>query len=164
MYQQTLPWQVNYDTAAIPPYTLPDVLTAVDGTPITTAEKWQKNCPALLELFRKYMYGAPPPEPDSIAYKVITVKDFGNGIATRTLVEMTLAMNNGKTMTIPFLVYMPNGAENEKFPVFCTLTFGGLHAVEADPDLPMTALTMSEEQRRPRGFAPQTRRSRGFIQ
>ena len=153
MYHQTLPWQVNYDPDAIPPYTLPDLLTAVDGSKIDTAEKWQKNRPALLKLFRKYMYGAPPPEPDSITYHTVAVKDFGNGIATRTLMEMTLAMKNGKSMTIPFLVYIPCCAPEEKFPVFCTLTFGGLHAVESDPDLPITALAMSEEQRRPRGFA-----------
>ena len=53
MYKETIPWEVNYDAAEMPVYTLPDVLTCQDGTVVKTVEDWEKKRrPELLQMFK----------------------------------------------------------------------------------------------------------------
>ena len=71
MYVQELPWQVNYNESEVPLYTLPDVLTAVDGSKITTAAEWEANRDALVQVFRDVMYGRRPPMADKVEYTLL---------------------------------------------------------------------------------------------
>src|SRR6056297_1670440 len=51
-------FEVNYDESEVPDYELPDPLVSEAGTPITTAEQWNKvRRPELLEQFRRHVYG-----------------------------------------------------------------------------------------------------------
>jgi len=53
--------QVNYDESLIPDYTLPDALTARDGSKIQTADQWRAvRRPEILELFRTHVFGRAP--------------------------------------------------------------------------------------------------------
>lgn len=55
----------NYDEKLVPAYTLPDMMTCLDGTKVASAETWEKKRrPELMDLFTKYMYGKQP-QPDS---------------------------------------------------------------------------------------------------
>lgn len=36
-------WQGNHDESKVRPYTLPDVLTLLNGKKVTTAEQWRKE-------------------------------------------------------------------------------------------------------------------------
>ena len=48
----------NYDEALVPEYTLPDMMTCLDGTKVTAAAEWEdKRRPELMQLFTTYMYG-----------------------------------------------------------------------------------------------------------
>ena len=48
----------NYDEAKVPPYTLPDVLTAGDGSKVTDVKTWEtRRRPELLRLFADHMHG-----------------------------------------------------------------------------------------------------------
>ena len=39
-YQQTIPWEPNYDEQKMPPVVLPDALKCLDGKKVRTADEW----------------------------------------------------------------------------------------------------------------------------
>lgn len=75
----------NYDEALVPEYTLPDMMTCLDGTRVTTTTEWEsKRRPELMNLFTNYMYGKQP-QPDSTFCFELAGKDkkVWNGKAVR---------------------------------------------------------------------------------
>src|SRR5262245_3810961 len=59
---------------------LPDPLTMLDGTKITTKEQWEANRkPELKALFQHYMYGRLPPTPQKPTYRVLFSDDKAFG-------------------------------------------------------------------------------------
>ena len=158
MYIQTLPWVANYDENEVPPFTLPDPLKAVNGSTITSKEAWESNRPALLEEFRKYMYGARLPQPEKAAYKLLHEKKALDGAAIMRQIEITFT-NNGRTHKTVMLLYIPSGASADApAPVFVNLTFNGNHVVSEDPDILMTGLIGEEFRSFDRTRGAQTRR------
>ena len=148
MYVQTLPWVANYDENEVPPFVLPEVLKSVDGAPIKDAAAWEANRPALLEQFRKVMYGARLPLADKTEYTLLhEKKDALDGAAVMRQIELKFSMNNGRSHKAVMLLYIPAGATAEKpAPVFTGLTFNGNHVVSDDPDIIVTG-TAGEEFR-----------------
>ncbi len=144
MYVEKLPWEVNYDESAIPPYTLPDVLLCQDGSKVDSAEKWlSQRRPELLQLFKNVMYGELPPMPQKISYEVLSEKnDARNNRAIRREVRMTFE-NNGKSQSVIMLYYLPKNVQG-KVPLFVGLTFHGNHVVSTEPDIQITGTTGDE--------------------
>ena len=142
MYEQKLPWVVNYDENEIPPYELPSLLTCQDGTVVKTAEEWNsKRKKELHQLFRDIMYGNPLPMPDKVRYTVISEKkDARNGLATRREVRIDFLMNNSLRHSVIVLMYIPNERKG-KVPVCVSLTFGGNQGITDEDDVFMTGLT-----------------------
>ncbi|MBQ6473430.1 MAG: hypothetical protein IJJ33_15700 [Victivallales bacterium] len=141
MYQQTLPWIVNYDEKEIPPYTLPELLQCEDGTRVTTSEQWlEKRRPELLQRFREVMYGEDLPLPDHVSYELLdeTPGALG-GIATRRQVRLVFRQNDGREHSAIMLLYIP-ADQPAPVPVFVGLTFGGNHVVSEDPGVYLTGL------------------------
>src|SRR3954470_22458308 len=61
----------NVDESRVPPYVLPDPLTAADGTRITTAGEWTaKRRPELLRLFETEVYGRVPAQTPKVEFHV----------------------------------------------------------------------------------------------
>ena len=58
--------KVNYDKKKIPPYTLEDPLTFVDGTKVRIPQDWEKRRAEILEIFQREMYGRMPPAPEAV--------------------------------------------------------------------------------------------------
>ncbi|MCM8568472.1 acetylxylan esterase [Gramella jeungdoensis] len=112
---------------------LPDLLTAEDGTKITSAEEWKrKRRPEILEMLKELMYGQAPEAPEDL--KFIVFDDSENalgGIARRKQVAIYL---EGKTdyHLLDMLIYLPKG-QDEPVPVFLGLNFQGNHAINPDP-------------------------------
>lgn len=132
-YRNQIPWSANYDEKKIPPYTLPDLMTCSDGTPVNSKEVWmEKRRPELLRLFREYMYGEDVPMPDRVSYEIMEAGTsvFG-GLGTRRQIRMTFSMNDGRSRSAMLLLYLPANASPA--PVFVGLTFKGNQVVEADP-------------------------------
>lgn len=75
----------NYDEALVPKYTLPDMMTCLDGTKVTSTEEWEsKRRPELMELFTTYMYGKQPLPDSSFGFELEgTDKKAWNGKAMR---------------------------------------------------------------------------------
>ena len=63
----------NYDKAKIPPYTLEDPLTFIDGRKVTK-ETWPQRRREILDLFAKEMYGAEPPAPKALITELVNEK------------------------------------------------------------------------------------------
>ena len=158
MYRQQIPWQVNYDESQVPPFSLPEVLRTVDGVPIDSVAQWEANRPALLELFRKEMYGRRLPLPDSTQYKLLSEKkDALDGTAIMQQIEMTFSMDNGKSHKAIMLLFIP-AAARKPVPVFTGLTFNGNHVVCNDPDILVTGSAGAEFRDFDRTYGSQARR------
>jgi hypothetical protein len=124
----------NYDEARVPPYTLPALLVANDGTTISSAAAWRdQRRPEILELFAREVYGRTPGgRPAAMHWAAGPVDRTAlGGQATRK--EITVWFTAGHTGPhLRLLVYQPNAAP-APVPVFLGLNFHGNHTVHADP-------------------------------
>ncbi len=167
MYVETLPWEVNYNEAAIPPYTLPEVMRCQDGSEVKTVADWEKKRrPELLQLFKDVMYGEMLPMPDAVKYETIAapVKVFG-GLGFRREIRIIFQMKDGRSHDIVALLYTP--AKAGKAPVFVGLTFGGNQIIDPDPAITMTGLrhpkAMRERGVHARRFPAEALLKRGYA-
>lgn len=104
----------NYDEALVPEYTLPDVMTCMDGTKVVDKDVWEnKRRPELMQLFTLYMYGKMP-VPDSTFRCEVMGKDrliMKKKAVRRDImlhltsggpdVRLTLVWKNDKKMNMP---------------------------------------------------------------
>ena len=158
MYIQQIPWVANYDENEVPPFVLPDPLKAVDGSSITSTAQWEANRAALLEQFRKFMYGRRLPLPDKVTYKVLHEKKGAvDGKAVMRQIELEFSMNNGRSHKAVMLLFIPAAAKGP-VPVFTGLTFHGNHVISDDPDIIVTGVAGEEFRSFDRTPGAQTRR------
>jgi len=115
----------------------PDPLVMLDGTPVKSKKVWEeKRRPELKALFEHYMYGAIPPKPAQVDFKVkSTHKDFLDGKATLKMVE--ISFGSPKAPRIDLMVVTPNQTRRPA-PIFLTMNFCGNHAITDDPRVPLT--------------------------
>ncbi|MBN1465680.1 acetylxylan esterase [candidate division KSB1 bacterium] len=74
------PDAANTDEAKATPYTsLPDPLVFNDGTPVLTAEQWEKRKQEIYEEFDREMYGRIPEKTPAVVWEVMSEKDTLNG-------------------------------------------------------------------------------------
>lgn len=138
---------VNYDEAKIPPYTLPDILTGVDGKKISTSTQWEANRPALLQLFAQNVYGVTPTISTKQRFRIIeTQNDALNGKAIRKQILITFD-DYPQLSGINILLYVPKNVA--KPPVFVGLNFEGNHSIGNDPAVLLTKNWMIDFQKNP---------------
>lgn len=108
---------VNYDESKIPPYTLPALLEAENGTKISSVKEWEKlRRPEIYQLFQNEMYGTMPEGKVKQKFTVLNVdENFADGLATHKVVEMILSRGE-KSMKATIHVYTPNHVK--KAPMF----------------------------------------------
>ncbi len=129
---------VNYDEAKIPPYTLPDPLIMLDGTPVTDAEMWlDERRPEILELFETQVYGRAPAPPKGLAFRVWDEDPNAlGGKATRKQVSV-FPTGDPHEACFELLLYIPNQVEGAA-PVFLGLNFRGNQVIHPDPAIKIT--------------------------
>jgi len=110
--------EFNYYEEKVPVYTLPDVLTALDGTKVTTPQAWTEiRRGEILELFRKNVFGRVPETPYTKSFKVVnTDKNAMSGEATLKQVDITINAD-GKQLIIHLTLITPNG-KKKSVPTF----------------------------------------------
>ena len=131
-----------YDESKVPPYTLPELLIAGDGTRIENREAWQHiRRPELLRLFESHVYGKVPEKSVTMRFVVrSSAADALNGLARRKEIRMSFDdQPGGPTMDI--LLYIPNKADTP-VPTFLGLNFFGNHSVHKDPDITLSTAWM----------------------
>lgn len=155
----------HFDPVAIPDYTLPDPLTANDGSKITTAEQWKAvRRPEIYKLFAEGVYGVMPPKFETMTFTVENVKkDARDGKATRKEVVINF---NGQPDGVKarLLIYVPNNRpEGKKAPAFLGLNFRGNHTITAEPDVTITEAWVPNEPKLGRVNNRSTEASRGNL-
>jgi hypothetical protein len=125
----------NYDKAKIPPYTLEDPLTFIDGRKVTK-ETWPQRRRELLDLFAKEMYGAEPPAPKALVTELVDEKvGAAAGYAIRRQYKMWLtADKTGPCLN--WIVWLPRYAKG-KVPVISFLNYQGNFELVPDKDIPV---------------------------
>ena len=125
------------DAATLPAQTsLPDPLTLFDGRTVSTRDQWVKQRrPELQAMFEHYMYGALPPKPERVEFKLETSHaDFLAGKATMKIV--TISFGSTQAPRIDLLLIVPNQGPKPA-PVFVGMNFCGNHAILDDPRVPL---------------------------
>ena len=123
----------NYDEAAVPAYTLPDLLTTAAGETVRTAGEWEKvRREEVLHLMEEE-YGTVPSRPAEESWQVVSEGPALGGAAIRREVAIDL----GEGDRINLLLFIPSsvtssGAE-KSVPCFLGLNFFGNHTVCDDP-------------------------------
>ena len=130
--------EANYDEEKVPEYTLPDLLTAEDGTQITTAAEWEKHRrPEILSLFESQVYGKVPDKEIEVKHEIITVNNNSlNGLATQKQIRISF-QGGGKELSMMLLIYIPNKAD-KPVPAFLGLNFNGNHTITQDEGVLVT--------------------------
>jgi len=142
-------WPSNEDESKVPPYVLPELMTAADGTPVKTAEDWRlRRRPELLGVFEKEMYGKAPPLP-ALAYEVLEEGTPAlGGKAQRKQVRVFFSgKKTGPSMDV--LLYVPAAAKGP-VPFFWGLNFNGNHTVSQDPGILPARVPLEEPGATPR--------------
>lgn len=100
-------------------------------------EEWEETLrPTILNTFSDEIYGNIPEgfEP-KISFRVEEEKHYVlNGIAHRKQVVITLETEEGKSLEMGLLIYLPEN-QKEKIPVFLGLNFFGNHTIQSDPEI-----------------------------
>ena len=78
---------VNYDEAAVPPYTLEDPLRFADGRKLRNRKQWPARRQEILDLFQREMYGQMPPASE-IYTEVVEEGPTLAGFGTRRQLRM----------------------------------------------------------------------------
>ena len=129
------------DESEVPEYTLPDVLTALNGSKITTSKEWMdERRPELMELFQRHMYGRRPQMAKKVSYDVHSVESALGGKAIRKLVSIHLR-NVGPKSILNVLIYLP-AKQNGPVPAFLGYNFGGNHSIQDDSAIPVSTSWM----------------------
>lgn len=99
----------NYDESKIPAYTLPKVLSAVDGNIISDSSAWESGRrQEILTLFEENVYGLMPQAYDSINFRITNdVIDAMEGRAHLKEVDITVWKKN-KSVDIHLVLFVPN--------------------------------------------------------
>lgn len=137
--------KINYDEDKIPPYTLPDPLTFIDGTKVTDAKAWkERRRPEILALFEEFMYGKTPENLKNITFEVTSIAESLDGKAIRKEVSVYFTgKKDGAKMDI--LIYLPKDAP-KPVPIFLGLNFNGNHAICSDADITLSKQWMRNNE------------------
>lgn len=107
---------INYNEDKVTPYTLPDILQQGDVI-IKSAEQWNKSGrPAILELFRKNVYGRVPETKYEENFKVTTEIISHGMAATQKNVEIVITVGS-KSLSIHLILITPDNS-GKPVPVF----------------------------------------------
>nr|MCR5017607.1 hypothetical protein [Bacteroidales bacterium] len=126
----------NKDESKVRPYTLPDPLLFVDGTPVATPDQWQTRRREILDIFQNEMYGSMPP--------ASSIHLESSGDATHKRVRMTFR-KDGSGPHIDWEILYPADAGGP-VPAVIMLNFIGndkVFAGETGPD-PATVFPIDE--------------------
>ena len=127
--------EANYDTSKIPPYTLEDPLTFVDGRKVKNAADWAVRRREILGIFAKEMYSEEPPKPEVLITELQDEKKTVDGHAIRRQYKMWFkADKSGPCLN--WIVWIPTFAAKPT-PVILGLNYRGNHELVFDDDIPV---------------------------
>jgi len=137
----------NYDEAKVPAYTLPDVLTGLDGVKVNDVKIWQtRRRPELLGLFADQMYGRTPTGKVAVRVERVREELALDGLARRKQLRLVFE-GNGVTRHVDVLMYLPAKARGP-VPAFVGLNFNGNHTVHPDPGIALPTTWVRDDPKK----------------
>jgi hypothetical protein len=131
---------VNYDEAAIHPYTLPDLLKTHSGKMVTSSGEWEQvRRPEILGLFEQHVFGKTPARSvwGRVAFATVSTQENAlGGRAIRKVIRISLPEHPG-WKGLEMMLHLPKGAA-KPVPCFVGASFGCNEAVTPDTDLPLS--------------------------
>ena len=142
--------EFNYYEEKVPAFTLPDVLTTLNGKKVASPGMWKNvRREEILELFRENVYGRVPATPYSKSFSLVNEdKNAMGGAATLKQVDITI-MSDGKSLVIHLTLFVPNKAE-KPVPAFLLINLGSKNI---DPSRQLKTETWPAEEIVARGYA-----------
>jgi len=106
------PLEFLHDEDAIAPYELPKLLTAADGTAVTTTAQWERTRRGeILDAFNHAIYGAIPRQVDRVEFETaVEDADSVDGLAIRKKVLITVHQD-GRSLQFPMHLFVPKQAD-----------------------------------------------------
>ena len=136
---------VNYDEAAVAPYTLEDPLVFADGRKVRNKKQWPARRQEILGIFQREMYGQMPPAGDGIWLDTIEEGTTLGGFATRRQVRMWFRPDKTGPK-IDWLIVSPNHAKGP-VPAIMLLNYTGNHEFLFDEEVLVTDSWMRNDSR-----------------
>jgi hypothetical protein len=134
----------NYDEAAIPPYTLPELLKTRSGETAKSSADWMTlRRPEVLGLFEAHVFGKTPAPAvwGKVAFETLSTNANAlGGKAVRKVVRISLPAHP-EWKGLELMLHLPKGAA-KPVPCFVGVSFGGNEAVTPDTDLPLSTRWM----------------------
>ncbi|MGC1243711.1 MAG: acetylxylan esterase [Chryseosolibacter sp.] len=123
--------QLNFTEEKVPEYTLPDLLTTLDGEKVNSVRSWNRmRRPEILELYRTHVFGRDPETTYQKSFKVVKVdKHAMNGMATLKEVDVSIT-RAAQSLVIRLVLFTPN---NAKGPVPTFLLINNRGKENTDP-------------------------------
>ena len=143
----------NYDESKVPPYTLEDPLTFVDGRKVQTKSDWRRRRDEILDVFAREMYGQPPPAPEEVVVDLFEEGATLAGLGIRRQYRMWFRKDRSGPH-IDWLVLLPNriGGQRPKkagtgvacengapCPAIVFLNYYGNHELLSDPEVALSS-------------------------
>lgn len=122
--------QLNFREENVPEYTLPELLTTLDGQTVKNAKMWnQTRRSEILELYRTHVFGRVPETPYEQSFKVVNLdRNAMNGAATLKEVDVTITRDN-KSLVIHLKLFTPNNARRPS-PTFLLINNRGIENID----------------------------------
>ena len=133
---------VNYDEAAVAPYTLEDPLRFADGRKVRRKKQWPERRQEILDIFQKEMYGQMPPASE-IYVETLEEGPTLAGFGTRRQLRMWFRPDKTGPK-VDWLVVTPNHVQGP-VPVIMLLNYGGNHEFLFDEEILITDAWMREK-------------------
>ncbi len=136
----------NYDESNVPQFTLPDPLTANNGSKVTTTNQWLAvRRPEIYALIEDQMFGRQPGRSAEMVFEVTsTERGALGGKAVRKQVTIH-PLGEGGGHEIHVLMYLPVDAKGP-VPMFVGYNFRGNHTVNADPGIDLATSWVPNDQ------------------
>jgi hypothetical protein len=114
----------NYDEKKVAPYTLPDPLKMMDGTPVRDAAAWRKRREQILRLYETEIYGRIPRTAPKVTWRVAE-RDANARAGTAVMTRIVGTIGDGANAPeIKVTIHTPPNA-TKPVPTILMVNFGG---------------------------------------
>jgi hypothetical protein len=138
---------VNYQEDSVGAYTLPDLLTCLDGQRVTSAKIWtQKRRPELLKWVEEIQFGKMPDRPKAMSFNVFdkgTLAFGGKALRKQVTVYFTKDTSDWK---MNLVIYLPVAATKPS-PLLLSISFAAYNQVIEDSGLLVGTIWSREGKR-----------------
>ncbi len=138
----------NYDEAKVLSYTLPALLTANDGSSVSSATQWrQTRRPEVFERFQNSVYGRQPGPPSGQTFTTTSLDENAlGGKAVRKQITIRFEEDSHQH-ALHVLLYLPKASgSNKPAPLFVGYNFNGNHTIHRDPGIHLSTAWMRRNQ------------------